>query len=327
MKWSVALVGVGGIAQSHISGWLEQPDAEIKLLCDVLPELAKERQERYGLTGARIVTDLREVLTSDCELVDLCTPSALHAEQSCAALDAGKHVLCEKPMANTLAEAESIAATAKAHPDLVYLCEHRLLFDPLVTAVRRRVSDIGRPYWFRQRSAHALTTSPSIAATGAFLDIGYHPLYAALHFLGPAQTVFALAPSLVRPEMVNDNGLYVLEHEHGVSVVEGSFSSIGPMGGTRPLELYGERGTFQGQWCPKPALHLYLGEQGGKPGPPEELEIPAGTWYGNAVRHFVDVVDGRAEPLAGVDAALLTMRTYDAALRSLKSGRKEPVGG
>lgn len=326
MRRAVALVGVGGIAQTHIEGWLAQPDAELTLLCDVNPDIARERQERYGLQRARIVTDFAAVLDSDCTLVDLCTPSYLHAEQSIACLEAGKHVLCEKPMANSLAEAEAIAAAAAAHPEVTYLCEHRMLFDPLVVAARAHLEAIGRPFWFRQRSAHALPISPSIAQVGAFLDIGYHPLYTALSFLGPAEAVFALCKQAVRPELANDNGLYVLEHGAAVSIVEGSFSSIGPMGGCRPFELYGETGSLVGGWAPQAHLRLYRGQQGEpQPAGGEELEIPAGSWIGNAIRHFLDVVDGRVAPLSGAAQALETMRTYDAALRSLQSGRKETV--
>lgn len=325
MKRQVAVVGVGGIAQAHLTGWLEQPDAEIALLCDVNRTIAEERQQRYGLTAARIVSSLEEVFDSDCTLVDLCTPSFLHAEQSVACLEAGRHVLCEKPMANALAEAELIAAAAARHPELVYMCEHRMLFDPLVVAVRQRIEAIGQPFWFRQRSAHALAISPSIAATGAFLDIGYHPLYTALHFLGPAERVYALQRQSVRPELANDNGLYVCEHGQAVSVVEGSFSSIGMMGGTRPFELYGERGTFIGNWMPQPQLQLFTGEQGGPSSMGEPISIPPGSWIGNAIRHFLDLVNGLAQPLADAAAALQTMQAYDAALRAVATGRSQEI--
>ncbi len=325
MKKKVALVGVGGIAQAHLQGWASQPEAEVVLLCDVNRDIAEARREKYGLSGARVVTDFAEVLSSEVDLLDLCTPSALHAEQSIAALEAGRHVMCEKPMANSLAEAEAIAQAAAAAPDVVYLCEHRYLFDPLVQAAMACRAELGTPFWFRQRSAHALSVSPSIRAVGAFLDIGYHPLYTALHFLGPARTVFAQCRSLVRPEMANDNGLYVLEHDGGTSLVEGSFSSIGPMGGNRPFELYGSQATLIGNWAPQMQLTLYPGEQGGEIGTPQPVTIPAGSWNANAVRHFLDVVDGKATPLSGAAEALQTMRTYAAALRSAESGSKEAV--
>ncbi|MBI3971221.1 MAG: Gfo/Idh/MocA family oxidoreductase [Chloroflexi bacterium] len=325
-KRMVALVGTGGIAQAHIRGWLAHADAELALLCDVRAEAAEETRARHGLDGARAVTRLEDVLASDCELVDICTPSALHAAQVIACLEAGKHVLCEKPMADTLAEAEGIAAACRAHPDRVYLCEHRYLFEPLVIAAREVVSELGPLHWFRQRSAHALPLAPGIQATGAFLDIGYHPLYTALHFMGPATTAFGLRQRFARPDCADDTGLIVLEHERGGSIVEGSFSAAGPMGGTRPLEIYGERGTLIGNWQPKPQLRFFPGAQGaGRPEPGVEVPIPNGAWPVNATRHFLDCVAGTTLPLAGWPQALATMRAYDAALRSTQSGQKVPV--
>lgn len=325
-RFSVALVGCGGIAQSHIRGWLEQPDAELVLLCDVQAEAAAAAQERFGLAQARITTRLEDVLASECSLVDICTPSALHATQVVACLDAGKHVLCEKPMADTLEEAQHIAAACQARPDLVYMCEHRYLFDPLVQAIRSVLNEVGPLHWFRQRSAHALPLREGIKATGAFLDIGYHPLYTALHFMGPALSAFGLKQCFGRPDVADDTGLIVLEHAHGGSIVEGSFSAVGPSGGTRPIELYGATGTLIGNWVPRPQLWLYRGAQGeARPEAGVELPIPAGTWATNAIRHFLDCVRGEAQPMAGVNEALTTMRAYDAALRAVQSGCKEPV--
>jgi UDP-N-acetyl-2-amino-2-deoxyglucuronate dehydrogenase len=325
-RFSVALIGCGGIAQSHIRGWLQQPDAELTVLCDVNAGAAAAAQERFGLNGARIVTRLEEVLAGDSALVDICTPSALHATQVVACLNAGKHVLCEKPMADTLAEAEQIAAACRSHPGQVYLCEHRYLFDPLVQAIRSIVSELGPLHWFHQRSAHALPLREGIKATGAFLDIGYHPLYTALHFMGPARTAFGIKQRFARPDVADDTGLIVLEHAQGGSVVEGSFSAVGPSGGTRPIELYGEAGTLIGNWVPRPQLWLYRGRQGEpSPEPGVEIPIPTGTWAGNVIRHFLDCVRGEAQPLAGMAEALTTMRAYDAALRSVQSGCKEPV--
>ncbi|HET7768387.1 MAG TPA: Gfo/Idh/MocA family oxidoreductase [Chloroflexota bacterium] len=336
----IALIGTGGIAQTHIRAWLthQQPStreagpqgvrgwgADLTLLCDVRAQAAEETRSRHNIPDARIVTSFEDALASDVDAVDICTPSALHAEQVIAALQAGKHVLSEKPMADTVEEAEQIAAACRAHPNLVYLCEHRYLYDPLVIALRGALSEIGTPRWFRLRGAHANDLSPHIKAMGALLDMGYHQLYTALHFMGDATTAFALKQSLTRPDLADDTGVVVLEHPHGGSVVESSFAAIGPLGGTRPIELYGQHGTLIGNWLPKPHLTLYRGAQGEPPGPSEPVAIPSGSWINNVTRHFLDCIAGLATPLSGHQPALTTMRTYAAALRSSQSGRAEPV--
>ena len=324
----IALIGTGGIAQTHVRAWLthQQADlADLAILCDVRAAAAEETKTRHGIQDARIVTSLEDALASDVDAVDICTPSALHAEQVVAALNAGKHVLSEKPMADTVAEGELIAAACRAHPHLVYLCEHRYLYDPLVIALRTAMSDIGTPRWFRLRGAHANDLSPHIKAMGALLDMGYHQLYTALHFMGDATAAFALKQSLTRPDLADDTSVVVLEHPTGGSVIESSFAAIGPLGGTRPIELYGQHGTLIGNWVPKAHLTLYRGAQGEPPGPNEPVAIPTGNWITNVTRHFLDCIAGLATPLSGWQPALTTMRSYEAALRSSQSGRKEPV--
>jgi predicted dehydrogenase len=292
----------------------------------VRPEAIETTKARHGIADVRALTHFQDALASDCDLIDVCTPSALHAEQVVAALDAGKHVLCEKPMADTLAQAEQIAAAARAHPDLIYLCEHRGLFNPPIIAARGIVHELGRLHWFRQRNGLASPLPEGIRRTGAFLDMGYHPLYTALHFMGPATYAFGVKQRFARPDFADDSGLYVLEHEHGTSICEGSFASIGPSSGGRPVEIYGERGTIYKDWVVPDRLFLYRGRMNARSeGPGEEIPVPEGTSMGNAVRHFLDCVDRKAEPIAGWRQALETMRTYDAALRSISSGRKEPV--
>ena len=325
MTVKIALIGTGGIAQAHARAWLTHQDAELAVLCDVRPEAAEATKERHGLSGARVVTRLEEALASDCAAVDICTPSALHARQVVAALAAGKHVLCEKPMADTVAEAEEIAAACRAHAGRVYLCEHRYLYDPLVVAVRGALGEIGTPRWFRLRGAHASDLAPHIKAMGALLDMGYHQLYTARHVMGPATSAYALKQAFTRPDLADDTAVVVMEHAQGGSVVESSFAAIGPFGGTRPIEVYGQRGTLIGNWFPRSHLQLFRGTQGEPPGPSEEVPVPGGSWAANVTRHFLDCIEGAAAPLSGWQQALATMRTYDAALRSTHSGCSEPV--
>src|SRR5688572_26201530 len=211
----IALIGTGGIAQTHVRAWLghQQADlADLTLLCDVRAEAAEATKTRHNIPDARIVTSLEDALASDVDAVDICTPSALHAEQVIAALEAGKHVLSGKPMADTVAEAEQIAAACRAHPNKIYLCEHRYLYDPLVIALRNALPEIGAPRWFRLRGAHANELSSHIKAMGAMLDMGYHQLYTALHFMGDATTAFALKQSFTRPDLADDSAVVVLEH-------------------------------------------------------------------------------------------------------------------
>ena len=100
----VAVIGCGTIANSaHIPSYMNNPDAEIKYFCDIIPERARAAVEKYGCGTA--VTDYRDVLADpEVVAVSVCTPNNMHPVITIDALRAGKHVLCEKPAARTLTE-------------------------------------------------------------------------------------------------------------------------------------------------------------------------------------------------------------------------------
>ena len=115
----VALVGYAFMGAAHSQGWQTAPrffdlplDPELRVLCGRDPVRVAEAAARMGWQESE--TDWTRLLDrSDVDLIDICTPGDSHAEMAVAALAAGKHVLCEKPLANTVAEATSMAAAAR----------------------------------------------------------------------------------------------------------------------------------------------------------------------------------------------------------------------
>ncbi|NLM96816.1 MAG: Gfo/Idh/MocA family oxidoreductase [Halanaerobiaceae bacterium] len=110
----VAVVGVGAIAPAHIKAYLQFPErCKIVALCDIYPEKAERGAENFGL-AVDIYDDHRKMLDrEDIDLVSVCTPPYTHAEISINFLRAGKHVLCEKPMASSLAECDEMNEAAE----------------------------------------------------------------------------------------------------------------------------------------------------------------------------------------------------------------------
>src|ERR1700678_1864914 len=114
----VGLVGYSFMGAAHSHAWRTAPhvfDLPLRparaALCGGAGAGVRAAAERYGWAAAE--TDWRALIErDDVQLVDVCTPGDLHAEIAIAALAAGKHVLCEKPLANTLAEAEAMTAAA-----------------------------------------------------------------------------------------------------------------------------------------------------------------------------------------------------------------------
>ena len=114
-KLKVGIIGVGGISGVHHSGYSKSPDAELWAICDIKPDVLKAKSAKYEVPEERCFLDHRELLKlKEIDAVSVCTPNQPHCEITVNALKAGKHVLCEKPMAMNPREAKKMVDTAKA---------------------------------------------------------------------------------------------------------------------------------------------------------------------------------------------------------------------
>jgi len=107
-KLKIGFIGCGGIAfDKHLPGMATQRDRiDMYAFCDLIPERAEEARAKYGCEGAKVFTDYHELLADpDIYAVHVLTPNVAHCQISCDAMEAGKHVICEKPMAATYADA------------------------------------------------------------------------------------------------------------------------------------------------------------------------------------------------------------------------------
>ena len=114
----VGIIGNGSISGAHRSAYkrlFESGEAEVVAICDIRPERLEE-EFRSGFDDARLYTDVDEMLRAEAgklDYVDICVPTFLHAEISIKAMQAGFNVLCEKPMARTVAQAEEMVKVSK----------------------------------------------------------------------------------------------------------------------------------------------------------------------------------------------------------------------
>ncbi|HHV55579.1 MAG TPA: Gfo/Idh/MocA family oxidoreductase [Firmicutes bacterium] len=114
-KVRVGIIGVGGIANGkHMPSLAKLPNVEMVAFCDIIEERAVEGAKKYGTPDAKVYTDYRELLErDDIDVVHVLTPNNLHSKMTVDALEAGKHVMCEKPMAKTYAEAKAMVDAAR----------------------------------------------------------------------------------------------------------------------------------------------------------------------------------------------------------------------
>ena len=129
----VGIVGVGNIATLNVPGYLEHEQCDVVALCDPRPEVLERRQQEWGV--GRGYTDVDAILADpEVDAVEVLSPTPLHATHTIAALEAGKHVSCQKPIANSVLDARKMVEAANASGRLFRITEHCCYYPPLVKA-------------------------------------------------------------------------------------------------------------------------------------------------------------------------------------------------
>ena len=140
-KVRVAVIGCGVISELHLRCYAHNPDADVVAVCDLVPERARSAA-RERAPGARWTTKAADVFADpSVDAVSICTDHASHCRLACAALAAGKHVLCEKSLARTAGDLERMLAAAAAHPRLVAAGVFQHRFEPLPRVLRDLVAE------------------------------------------------------------------------------------------------------------------------------------------------------------------------------------------
>lgn len=189
-KLRVGLIGAGNISEIHCKGWKLLPDVELVAVTDANFEAAAKKAAEHNIAS---VEESAEALIArdDIDAVDILVPNRFHKPYTVAALQSGKHVLCEKPLALTVAEVdEMIAAADKADKKL--MCAQMLRFQTDSIAMKEYLTrrPLGQVYyaraWFNRR--RLLPCTPGFmykrnSGGGCCIDVGVHVLDLALHLM------------------------------------------------------------------------------------------------------------------------------------------------
>jgi predicted dehydrogenase len=238
-KLRVAVVGLG-IGELHLSGWKAVRDrAEIVAVCDL--DAARAEASAGRLRGVRAETSLDEVLAADdIDVVDLCTPPALHVVQVEAALAAGKHAICEKPIAASLEEVDRLihAEEASSHTVMpIFQYRYGNGVQKARALVRAGVAGAGRSatvevHWRRRAEYYDVEWRGrwETELGGVLLAHAIHALDMLTYVAGPVRAVQARTATLVNPIEVEDTAAAVLELADGtlatVSATLGSANEL-----------------------------------------------------------------------------------------------------
>ena len=195
-KLKIAIVGVGGISNSHIAAYRANPNAEVYAFCDINAERLRYMGERYGVN--RLYTDEAEMLRELPELdaVSVCTWNSAHAPCTIMALDAGKHVLCEKPMAMNVEEAEAMKAAAERNGRLLMIgFIRRFGRDCDIVADMIRSGNLGEVYYAktvnlrRNGNPGGWFGEKARSGGGPLIDLGVHSIDLVRYLLGKPRAV------------------------------------------------------------------------------------------------------------------------------------------
>lgn len=269
-KLKVGVIGCGSIARyRHLAEYQAHENVEITAVCDVVQERALEMAEKFG---AAAYTDYQELLKNgEIEAVSICTPNALHAPMSITALQSGKHVLCEKPMATSLAEAEAMIEAAKVNKKKLMIA-HNQRFVPSHNKAHELIQagDLGRIYSFRTAFGHGGPEGWSIdganswffdkkqAFIGAMGDLGVHKTDLMRFLLNEEFTEVAafIETNAKQNTDVDDNAVFILKTENGIIGTLAASWSYGAKEDNSTI-IYGEKGILRLEDDPDHSLIIH----------------------------------------------------------------------
>lgn len=167
-KLRVGVVGCGGIANGkHLPAMKRNGNFEIVAFCDLMEERAQKAKKEYGTEDARVYTDYTELIKEDVEAVYVLTPNSSHASISIAAMEAGKNVMCEKPMAKSYAEAKAMVETSERTGKILTIgYQNRYRADSAYLKSACAEGELGEIYYAK---AHAVRRR-AVPTWGVFLD-------------------------------------------------------------------------------------------------------------------------------------------------------------
>ena len=194
-KLQIGIIGCGGIAkQKHLPNLVRLKDkCELSAFCDIIPERASWAAGEYGVPGAKVYSDYHELLKDEAiDVVHVLTPNVSHAPITVAAFEAGKHVMCEKPMAHNTEDAQRMMdAWKKCGRQFTIGYQNR--FRPEIQMLRKMVDqgELGKIYFgkahaVRRRAVPTWGVFPNKALQGGgpLIDIGTHALDITLWMMG-----------------------------------------------------------------------------------------------------------------------------------------------
>lgn len=320
----VAIVGTGFMGGVHAEAWSHTPARLIAFV----GKPGAQGEALAGKYAARFVADLDAVL-ADVDVVDICTPTHLHPEFTLRAAAGGRHVICEKPLALTVAECQAMIRACHV-AGVRLLVAQVLRFFPEYKLARTLVArgEIGPPAvlrlsraTFRPHKADNWFVDASRSG-GMILDLMVHDFDYARWVAGDVVRVFAKAARTSPESDGIDHALAILTHRSGaLSHVEGSWAFPPPVFRTH-LEIAGGSGLIEFDGPATTAVEVHLRDEEGAAG--SEVPLPTSPLlespFAAQLRAFHDALVQGSEPPVSAEDGLAAVQIARAAIESAQRG-------
>ncbi len=344
----VGIVGAGVMGQTHLAAWVAE--GHPVTLFDVVPGVAAEVAGRFGAgaagpagsvgsvgagaavareaaAGASVVAaETLDALFERSDVVDVCTATHQHAEVAIAAARAGRHVICEKPIARTVADAEAMIVAAADSGVRLFVAQV-LRFFPEYEAARRTVLDgaIGAPAVLRlKRASYRPRHAPGhwffdeAKSGGMIVDLMIHDFDYVRWVAGEVVAVQCRSTAVERPGRETDHAFAILTHASGaISQVTGSWAYAPPAFRTS-FEIAGSHGLIEYDSATAPPILSYLRPAADESGPvalpgSPVAEDPFRLELRDFARAIVEGTPARVEAADGLAALRIALAADEAA--------------
>ena len=313
----IGILGTG-FGQYHAKMFASFPEVEVIGIVGRDERKTMKAADSVGITGYTTPDALLQ--NPDIDAIDVCYPTSIHAEYVIRALEQGKHVFCETPVAYTLKDAEQMVRTAQACNKLLLVA----LFDRFQSEYRYVYEYIHAGHLGSPKAAFANRRTPAIwgnLAENIVLDLMIHDIDYLSWLLGIPRAV--TARGLKNPTAGWDQVFVSLEFENINAMVEGCGIMPESFPFSTQLQVVCEEGALDVNWSfpgehPVSDITLYP-----QKGDPQKLSIPGYDPYQAECRYFVDCIQGKADPgVLGIEAAYDSLRVALAAKASLEQQGK-----
>lgn len=252
-KLGFAIIGAGVISKSHIEAIQSNPKADLVAIADSAVGKAQERASQYGIR--QVYQDYQEMLMrDDIQAVSICLPSGMHAEAAIACAQAGKHVLCEKPLDIAGDKMNRMISECRERGvKLGVIYQRRTL--PSIIRARQAIQEgvlgrlvLGDVYMKYYRSPDYYRSAGwrgtwALDGGGALMNQGVHGVDLIRWLMGDVASVFAYSAALAREIEVEDTAVAVVKYKNGAfGIIQGA-TTVYPELETR-FEIHGELGSI-----------------------------------------------------------------------------------